>query len=120
MFPDNIQDDLTVLAMITYGASTHEQRRGALPKYSTIYRALIIRSLNDRLQREYECPGDALLNAVCGLICTTTETRSKGATSQEVAEMMAHAHGLRAMIAARGGWSSFRPSLQCLFYLVIW
>jgi hypothetical protein len=43
----------------------------AEPEDSIKYRVLTIRALNKRLQREYECPGEALFASVCGLICTT-------------------------------------------------
>jgi hypothetical protein len=101
-----------MLVMIAHGTSSYKHRRGAEPEDSIKYRALTIRALNKRLQREYECPGDALFASVCGLICTTSEVRCKDATLDEVAKMMAHAQGLRAMIATRGGRCFVRSSLH--------
>ena len=120
MFPHNIRDEVTILGMIAYGASTHERRRGAPRKDSSKYRALAIRALNQRLQQEHACPADGLLAGVCGLICITAETRSKDATTDEVAEMFVHAQGLRAMIATRGGWTFVRCCDNWLSFLVLW
>lgn len=120
MFPNNIRDEVTILAMIAYGASTHERRKGLQRKDSTRYRALTIRALNQRLQQEHAYPGDALVTAVCGLICITTETRIKNASADEVAEMMAHAQGLRALIATRGGWANLGSCVHWLSFLVMW
>ena len=120
MFPNNIKDEVTILAMIAYGASTYERRRGAQRNKSAEYRALAIRTLNQRLQQEYACPGDGLLAGVCGLVCITTETRCKDATTEEIAEILVHAQGLKAMLATRGGWKFVRSCHNWLSSLVMW
>lgn len=103
MFPNHIQQKISILAMIAYGASTYERQRGLQLKESARYCAMTIREINRELQREYESPGEGLLLAVCGLICMIMETKSRQTILEEAGEIMAHAQGLRAMIANRSG-----------------
>ena len=67
------------------------------------HRIVAVSQIHKRLELEQDCPSDAIIHLVIGLMASL-QARPQLASEQDRAETMLHARGLRAILAARGGW----------------